>query len=147
MEYPHIFSYIYNLLTISRCSVNKILERLWSDSVSEEGITGDRLYEESYGSYWNESDSSDHDVIRSRVGRSEMFRTSFFFFFVLFFIFEFVHSLHFSEWVFPEPQLISVVSLHRLFIFFARGMYLSSGPKFSSICVLFFADIFCDGLP
>ena len=86
LEYPHIFRHIYNLLTISRCSVNKILERLWSDSVSEEGITSDRLYEESYGSYWNESDSSDHNVIRSRVGRSEMFRTSFFFLCLVFYI-------------------------------------------------------------
>ena len=70
---------------MSRCSVNKILERLWSDSVSEEGFTGDRLYEESCGGYWNESESSDHDVTCSRVGRSEMFRTSFFFFFCLVF--------------------------------------------------------------
>ena len=75
------------MLTISRCSVNKILERLWSDSISEEGFTGDRLYEESCGGYWNESESSDHDVTCSRVGRSEMFRTSFFFFFLYCFLY------------------------------------------------------------
>ena len=72
-----------NLQTISWYSVRKILERFRSDTVSEEGITGDRFYEESYGGFRNESESSDHDVTRSRVARSEMFRFSFFLFFLV----------------------------------------------------------------
>ena len=92
LESPHIFRYTYNLQAISKYSVNKILERLWSDSVCEGGITGDRFYEESYGGYRNESDSSDHDATHSGVAAARCF-VFLSFCFVLFFISEFVYRL------------------------------------------------------